>query len=101
MAEIDHLQEARNFLENAPSYENGGAELAALLGIGHALVAIAERLPRPVEWRCCNCGHIWTEGVAERWPDCPQCGPAQVNKRALCGECKSCEQRKAEQERNG
>jgi hypothetical protein len=72
----NHLEQAREAMQcsrNGASIED--ATLKAQWAIAHALIAIAERLPRPLVWRCCECKHEWLES---QWPSdgmaaCPKC----------------------------
>ncbi len=76
---MDNLEEARAFLRTLERID-GKAEtptiaLVGLSGILNALIAMAERLPAPVEWRCCKRGYIWKEPMRRicESPFCPKC----------------------------
>lgn len=47
---MNHLSEARlQICRSQELADQAAAQLSALVGIGHALIAIAEQLPRPIE----------------------------------------------------
>ncbi len=75
MTTINYLEEARNNLHGAPALTAEHATVCALLGIGNALMALAERLPQAREWRCCSCKHVWREPPTYDGarPSCPMC----------------------------
>jgi rubrerythrin len=75
---MNHLEEARKALRDADQLgtETTPSQGHLQLAIAHALLAIAERLPAPVEWTCRECGHTWRgsrQYDGER-PCCPKCG---------------------------
>lgn len=80
---MSHFTEATMQLQRAVVINDpASAQLSALVGIGHALLAIAERLPKPTDWHCCECGHSWTERASDLY--CPACGSERVERQQYC-----------------
>lgn len=88
---MDHLKEAQEALELAAKFMDDGnpseADYRMRAAIAHALIAIAERLPVPREWHCCNCEHDWWEAAVD-YPVCPHCGEKEDT--FVPGRCASC-----------